>query len=565
MLKQFSKFIFALGLMISMTFAYPASAQTAEQFPETSTNLVSRVGSLVISPIATLGKLNTSFFNTISGYMNRCERGLNTGPAMESCLEVTGDTNTFAISSFAEILTNNIKAFVQGKTFVGPASGSGPTNQPVTLVVANTAGNNDSIMVSDLGRFNESGQFAPLDKTTMRGVCAGNGQNGYADGEFYACDIPTNPDTTCPLTATDNRTGNIYPIVNIDGKCWFGTDLEYSELSAGEVSEFQSGQGLSYDTGTAFPLLVNRCTNLLGETPDYISFGDFIEYNNNLNFNAQDYVLTCHGSNDITKKYIHSTQISNNVDPGPFFMSDMAVNDACPSGWHIPTDEEWRETETALGVSNVNSFSDTLYTGEPKDGINEGSGMGSPIARTTSNTTAKLAEMLFDTGTHEYFARDKTVVEGASGNANAEVAAHMLRSIQSGGGNLINFSRIPAYGNMDISFAYNVAPLSWPMRFANLFVNIAHALESQISKAKIRCVQGDAPITQSFSGWGTCTNMDDGNFANGQEGYQQTRTMSCFAGPYQIHNNHCIEKFGTPNLTQSCIPPVGGGNSNFVN
>ena len=193
-----------------------------------------------------------------ANYQGRCERLGNTSSnPTESCIDAMG------IGFFSNLRVNNVRAFILGETFVGPSSGVGPGPQTSTLFIADTAGDDDSMMISDLGRFNTTNQFEPADKTTLRGVCAGNGSHQLADGsipadgEFYACALPNSPILNCPLTFTDPESRKIYPVIDVEGTCWFGDDLVRNQVSAtnaAHVYDFMNDSlfDLSSDAGSKY-------------------------------------------------------------------------------------------------------------------------------------------------------------------------------------------------------------------------------------------------------------------------------------------------------------------------
>lgn len=51
-----------------------------------------------------------------------------------------------------------------------------------------------------------------------------------------------------------------------------------------------------------------------------------------------------------TDSWLYDNSSSNGSTYGRLYTWD-AANSACPSGWHLPTDEEWKELEMHLGMS----------------------------------------------------------------------------------------------------------------------------------------------------------------------------------------------------------------------
>ncbi|MBX2977966.1 MAG: hypothetical protein KF905_01615 [Flavobacteriales bacterium] len=109
---------------------------------------------------------------------------------------------------------------------------------------------------------------------------------------------------TCPEAPTvTDFDGNMYPVVRIGDQCWMGGNLRTTR----------------YSDGSSIP-------NVTGNTEwRNLNTGAWCNYENNASNG------TIHG-----KLYNWFTA----VDP----------RGVCPLGWHVPTDAEWQQLESALGV-----------------------------------------------------------------------------------------------------------------------------------------------------------------------------------------------------------------------
>lgn len=135
--------------------------------------------------------------------------------------------------------------------------------------------------------------------TTENGASYGEEIEVFGVGSF----LPNNSTDTNTETFQDPRDGNIYKIVTIGDQVWMAENLRYLPSVAG--------------TG-----------NLSTSTPYYFVYG----YN---------------GTNTTEAKVN-----SNFKTYGVLYNWTAAIN-ACPPGWHLPTDAEWTLLVNSLGGENI--------------------------------------------------------------------------------------------------------------------------------------------------------------------------------------------------------------------
>lgn len=132
-------------------------------------------------------------------------------------------------------------------------------------------------------------------------------------GEFFCGDI-----------LIDSRDGQPYPTVEIGGMCWMAKNL---------------------NIGTQINSPWNGGINLLDFTEECL--GDLyegVQTDNNL---IEKY---CGGNDanycDLYGGYYQFNELMN-------YGNSIDNQDICPDGWHIPSDEEWKSLEIALGMSEA--------------------------------------------------------------------------------------------------------------------------------------------------------------------------------------------------------------------
>lgn len=111
---------------------------------------------------------------------------------------------------------------------------------------------------------------------------------------------PTPQPQGCGSTVTDID-GNVYPVVTIGGRCWMAANLRTTR----------------YANGTVIPQVTDPAT-----------------------WADQDTDAWCWQGNDGTLDAIY----------GKLYTWYAAANNPCPTGWHVPSDAEWKTLELALGM-----------------------------------------------------------------------------------------------------------------------------------------------------------------------------------------------------------------------
>jgi len=122
---------------------------------------------------------------------------------------------------------------------------------------------------------------------------------------------------TCAETPTvTDVDGNVYPVVRIGEQCWMGANLRTTH----------------YSDGTAIP-------NVTGNN-------DWRQLNTG---------AWCHYANSPVNNDSHGKLYN--------WFAAMDARGVCPLGWHVPSDAEWRQLESALGMS-ADELNDTGTRGE---------------------------------------------------------------------------------------------------------------------------------------------------------------------------------------------------------
>lgn len=121
--------------------------------------------------------------------------------------------------------------------------------------------------------------------------------------DYDTVELKLHNNFTCGEDYTDPRDGQTYATVEIAGKCWFAENLNYgTEIT---VSSNQTDNGVPE----------KYCHSDLSDNCE--SYGALYQWNEVMNYST---VVESQG--------------------------------LCPAGWHVSSDEEWKEAETALGMSS---------------------------------------------------------------------------------------------------------------------------------------------------------------------------------------------------------------------
>jgi uncharacterized protein (TIGR02145 family) len=109
-------------------------------------------------------------------------------------------------------------------------------------------------------------------------------------------------------TVTDSE-GNIYTTITIDSLIWMVENLKTTK----------------YSDGTSIPLVTDNDEWKALTTPGY-----------------------CWYENDIANKATYGALYNFHV-VAPYLNGNKSI---CPTGWHVPSDNEWKELETFIGISD---------------------------------------------------------------------------------------------------------------------------------------------------------------------------------------------------------------------
>lgn len=138
---------------------------------------------------------------------------------------------------------------------------------------------------------------------------------------FISCQKETdNPEAS---SFTDQRDGNLYSTIKLGNQTWMAENLAYLP---------------SVSPSSVGAVITNNFTDPYYYVYDYEGT-DVVQAKTNMNYGTYGVLYNW-----------------------------KAAKDACPDGWHLPSDEEWKELEIFLGMSQ----SDTDIRGDNR-GTNEGS------------------------------------------------------------------------------------------------------------------------------------------------------------------------------------------------
>lgn len=210
-------------------------------------------------------------------------------------------------------------------------------NPPLTVLFADNSKNIPTSWKWDFGDGNSSSLKNPTHTYQNIGiydvkliVSNSKGSDSIVKTGFISVDT-----STCPCYFIDSRDENIYRIVKIGNQCWMAENLRFLP----NVSPANNGSA---------------------SLPHYYVY----------NYNGTD---VAQAKSSINNRYfiygvlynfpaVMNGASSSNSNPS-------GVQGPCPDGWHVPSDQEWKELEINLGMSSSSSDSTGLR------GNNEGSKM----------------------------------------------------------------------------------------------------------------------------------------------------------------------------------------------
>lgn len=150
----------------------------------------------------------------------------------------------------------------------------------------------------------------------------------------YSCEKSEDPEIDTQLGTVTDYDGNSYYTIQLGDQRWMINNLRATH----------------YADGTAIPLIENVSVwEALGYDEKAYCF-----YNNNENNEAQTY-----GALYTWEAAMNGAVSSDNKPSG--------VQGVCPDGWHLPSDNEWKELEIFLGMTQAEADLKGLR------GTNEGS------------------------------------------------------------------------------------------------------------------------------------------------------------------------------------------------
>ena len=149
----------------------------------------------------------------------------------------------------------------------------------------------------------------------------------------------------CGETITDFD-GNVYNTVEIFGQCWMKENLN--------VTHYANGNAI---------LLVEDSASWSELAPNNID-GAYCYYNNDENNEGETY-----GALYTWAAAMGGYGASSSATPS-------GVQGICPTGWHIPSDDEWRNLVDSLGGESIagGELKDTVLWDSPNTGANNSTG-----------------------------------------------------------------------------------------------------------------------------------------------------------------------------------------------
>ena len=151
---------------------------------------------------------------------------------------------------------------------------------------------------------------------------------------YYGCDKTEETENETPTVTVTDYDGNTYNTIKIGSQLWMAKNLKTTHYANGTeitlVESTSSWDALGYDDKA------------------------YCYYNNNENSEASTYGVL----------YTWAAAMNGAASS---YNNPSGVQGVCPSGWHLPSDNEWKELEMYLGMSQADA-DDAGYRG-----TNEGS------------------------------------------------------------------------------------------------------------------------------------------------------------------------------------------------
>lgn len=160
--------------------------------------------------------------------------------------------------------------------------------------------------------------------TNAAGTAYGNEVSFVTSSTIGGYDIPHDNGQPCQgLTSVTDRDGNTYNTVQIGNQCWMKENLRTTKYSDGT----SISQGSSTSTTVAYWY-----------------------YPNNSSSNKTTYGLLYNWP------AVMRNSTSSSANPS-------GVQSVCPTGWHVPSDDEWKQMEMAMGMSQSDA-DNTMWRGD---------------------------------------------------------------------------------------------------------------------------------------------------------------------------------------------------------
>ena len=140
-------------------------------------------------------------------------------------------------------------------------------------------------------------------------------ESGYSEQELFRAGVPfdeiENAQFTCGDTIIDKRDGKPYTTLFIKGQCWMAQNLNIGTM-INSATGGTNGDGIQTDNGT----IEKYCYD--DDPANCTTYGGFYQWDEMMQYE------TIEGTQGI-----------------------------CPTGWHLPTDNEWKTLEKQLGMTQA--------------------------------------------------------------------------------------------------------------------------------------------------------------------------------------------------------------------